>query len=225
MALVYKSAQHTYIQGIWGNSYWTFKFYVHFLRHPAIVFCMHCAVVRADNYVCKMIVYIHALTVKFCVSVQWQNTPFISSFCFFLAVVVLFSKRCWYLLSQIIKVNMVMIIDSEKTVISGLVLSRFTSSQDKLNSNEFVSKIVSLTLDRELQPAQAAARGSWVLFISTTAEPGPEQQQPSDQSGQSWSSRSWLVSGDRSPYGDTTTGAFSVIKWPISTLAKLHQIV
>ena len=62
-----------------------------------------------------------------------------------------------------------------------------------------------------------------VLFISTTAEPRPEL--PSDQSGQSWSSRSWLVSGDRSPYGDTTTGAFSVIKWPISTLTKLHQIV
>ena len=32
---------------------------------------------------------------------------------------------------QIIKVNIVMIIDSEKTVISVIVLSPFTSSQDK----------------------------------------------------------------------------------------------
>ena len=66
-----------------------------------------------------------------------------------------------------------MIIDSEKTVISVIVLSPFTSSQDKppILPTEFF-KIVSLTLDRELQsqPAQAAASGGWGLFISTTAE-------------------------------------------------------
>ena len=45
--------------------------------------------------------------------------------------------HCRGAIKVIIKVNIVMIIDSEKTVISVIVLSPFTSSQDKPNSPEF----------------------------------------------------------------------------------------
>ena len=155
MALVYKSALNTYIQGVWGNSSWTFKFYAHFLRHPAIVFCMHCAVVRQTIMFAKWLSrYMHSLF-----SFVWSfygktHQAFASflplSFCFpkgacIYSVRLSKSTWSWLLIRKKQWYQVGAYLDSRRLKISPIL----TNSSPKL------------PLDGELQPAQA----SWACLF------------------------------------------------------------